>query len=600
VGGLSSLNRVVILIELEAPVLFDMSETVLQGLQQLVQLSKFAVWVTNSGTIYGKIPEKSLVMGFVRSATIEEPSFRVCTIDLDPETLDMSLERAATLVCNAEIGFSSSPDTTSDYNFVEKDGILHISRNIIDEDENRAFRLLNAQETKLESCPSQSSAQMHRIGDPRTIYWDSKASLPILNKYEVMIDLSKASLDVYVLGMLNGLKGYPPNTIECQGTVRAVGSAVTRCEPGDQIICFGPEWFETTFVVHQTDCLVVRKETASDDAAGNSAVTPEPSRLMDNADTRSHAEGPYASSDDIARWRGSMSITGENGLLNWAQRWLFARKNHSLQNNDPPVSAQSGVSRGLHDLFGQYKYFCLAQHILNEIHAPPNGGSVLVDLPGEMLGYALAQRLSTYRVSVTASYASEQEREVLSSILHVSTLDESASWSYARFDVVLTNRVSSLSEGHLDAVRRGGGVVAISTTGQSGLRLASSLLSCGLTVQCVDVLKILEKGHHKLSRSVIFQPNVPYRLTATRHLSTVAALLRNGEIQPAPSHEFPLSDFDSAARAVNDKQRYVGVVLATGRDVLVPVRQRPPPVSFKPDASYILVGCLGGLGRVIT
>lgn len=85
-----------------------------------------------------------------------------------------------------------------------------------------------------------------------------------------------------------------------------------------------------------------------------------------------------------------------------------------------------------------------------------------------------------------------------------------------------------------------------------------------------------------------------------RSIRAVIDLAKKGSLRPAPRHIFPLSEIKDAVRATQDLDKYAAVTLSREPGDLVPVRQRPEPVRFRPDSSYILIGCLGGLGRVIT
>ncbi|UJO24026.1 Prosolanapyrone synthase [Fulvia fulva] len=532
--------RAVILVELEMPVLFELSDEILQGLQHLSQVAASAIYVTNAGTLCGKFPEKSLVVGLVRSISIEEPSFRVATVDLDPEALPSSLQRAAQIVANVEIGFSKNPDTEDDYNFVEQDGVLHISRNIVDTDENSSYHMLHTETTQLRSCPSDASAYFTRVEDFDALYWDSKEPPMQTPSTNVRVELSRCSLDVYVAGMLRGLKDYPFHGIECVGIVQAVASAVVTCKPGDRILYLGSNWLETTSNVHEGDCVLL-------------------------SDTSKSMNGSLHTDSLMQSTSNGIGVHGTNAC--------------SMQ-----------PFRDTEEFEGQYKCFGLAWQLYKTIRSDLLGKSVLIDLPTQVLGYALSQLMTMHGSSVTAVYKSQQEHHLLGSISTLSTtVDDEFVWSgKCQFDVIITDRITASPDAFSKCLRGQGEVLIVGhhKRGRQDAvsQLAPSLLSRGFAVHIFDVLEALSAKRKQLVGSI----------------RAVIDLAKKGSLRPAPRHIFPLSEIKDAVRATQDLDKYAAVTLSREPGDLVPVRQRPEPVRFRPDSSYILIGCLGGLGRVIT
>ncbi|KAL8735751.1 MAG: hypothetical protein Q9166_000614 [cf. Caloplaca sp. 2 TL-2023] len=90
-------------------------------------------------------------------------------------------------------------------------------------------------------------------------------------------------------------------------------------------------------------------------------------------------------------------------------------------------------------------------------------------------------------------------------------------------------------------------------------------------------------------------------LLAKRMITRVFALLATGAIQPVhPLNVFSLSDIESAFRLIQAGKHTGKVILQADEETIV--KALPPPTSsipFVKDASYIVVGGLGGLGRAI-
>ena len=89
------------------------------------------------------------------------------------------------------------------------------------------------------------------------------------------------------------------------------------------------------------------------------------------------------------------------------------------------------------------------------------------------------------------------------------------------------------------------------------------------------------------------------------NLDEVAELLQNSleYIRGAASHlpspqQFQLNELETAVQSILSNNAYARVSLTCGPDVIVPTYRAPEsPLNFRGDSSYLLVGCLGGLGR---
>lgn len=176
--------RIIMLAELEDPVLSHMTQEHLDALKALSQISTTTVWVTNAGVLEGQVPEKTLVVGLVKSITIEEPAFRVATIDIDPQSSD--LERSAALIVDLEKRFYADPDTSGDLNYVEKDGVMFIARNTMDEEANRSFESYSAVIPKPAPIRDNLELAFQKVGDLSSFYFQPNSSTT-LGPHEVSI-----------------------------------------------------------------------------------------------------------------------------------------------------------------------------------------------------------------------------------------------------------------------------------------------------------------------------------------------------------------------------------------------------------------------------
>lgn len=85
-----------------------------------------------------------------------------------------------------------------------------------------------------------------------------------------------------------------------------------------------------------------------------------------------------------------------------------------------------------------------------------------------------------------------------------------------------------------------------------------------------------------------------------RVLAELVILLQNKTIKPiAPITVFPLAEIGTALRLLQTGKHMGKVVLSVGPQQKVPVLPRAPTARLSPEASYLLVGGLGGIGMSI-
>lgn len=95
--------------------------------------------------------------------------------------------------------------------------------------------------------------------------------------------------------------------------------------------------------------------------------------------------------------------------------------------------------------------------------------------------------------------------------------------------------------------------------------------------------------------------NPPIRYAAHSLVSEVLELYRSGEIAPVPTTTFPVSEIVKAYRYFSSKERVGKVVISLDDDdASIPVSPSKYLAVFDPEKVYLLVGCLGGLGRSLS
>ncbi|TLD20006.1 hypothetical protein E2P81_ATG09076 [Venturia nashicola] len=488
--------RIIMLAELEDPILSHMTQEHLDALKSLSQLSTTTIWVTNAGVLEGQVPEKTLVVGLVKSITIEEPAFRVATIDIDPQS--SKLKRSAALIFDLEKKFHADPDTSGDVNYVEKDGVMFIGRNTIDEEENRSFESHSAVIPKPVPVRENLELGFQKVGDLSSFYFQPSSSTAI-GPREVSINTWEFGFDRSAVEVLKGQKKKSKTAaIECMGQISQTGSQVTRFRPGDFVFSLHPgTMFNTTIQVVEDMCWP-----------------------LDGSDTK---------------------------------------------------------------ILGQLLPFSSGLHILqNQCHLLPRQ-RVLLDLPGYDESYAIAQVAFHMGASVSVLCYSDRERHLFRDLNAVEIVgDDILQYS---FDVVVTNKLSQFGTLRPDVCDLGRVVLFLEEkTAATDFKVLQGLVDQGIAITCVESLSTA-----KADARVVAE-----------HTPEIFEMLQSKVWKPIPAKSFDISQFDEAATNISSTNGPHRAILRCHPGTILPTYAPPEPLTFRPDASYILVGCLGGLGRVIT
>ncbi|RAL06833.1 type I polyketide synthase [Aspergillus homomorphus CBS 101889] len=152
-------------------------------------------------------------------------------------------------------------------------------------------------------------------------------------------------------------------------------------------------------------------------------------------------------------------------------------------------------------------------------------------------------------------------------------------------DVVLNSLAGSLLQNSFDCLANFGRFVEIGKKDlEQNSRLDMSTFTRNVSFSSVDILYWQEARSLEISRA----------------LTEVIRLLEQRRIEMIePISEYPISAIEKAFRTMQSG-KHVGklVVAVTGKD-MVSVRQRRVPIGLKCDASYLIVGGLGAIGRRI-
>ncbi|ETS75485.1 hypothetical protein PFICI_12429 [Pestalotiopsis fici W106-1] len=246
----SSGEVVVILDELFEPILPHLDERMWRILKHVTQKRCQVLWVTSGAHINVTDPTKASATGLLRSIRAEE-GLCLMTLDLectsDVQRMATTIESCLEQLCTAEVG--DDDPAAVDYEYVERDGIISISR-LVPDLELTALQSddTSARQTEvmgLHGCDTLVRLQCERLGDLDAICFAEAAPQPIpLREGFIEIQIHAAGLnykDVVVsMGIVPGddsALGY-----EAAGVVTKISPTAARTNPdlaiGQRVVAF--------------------------------------------------------------------------------------------------------------------------------------------------------------------------------------------------------------------------------------------------------------------------------------------------------------------------------------------------------------------------
>lgn len=107
-------------------------------IKQITDRTTDLLWLTGASALDGNAPDLTLSSGLSRALMLEQPALRFAILDLGT-SLEHSSESNLQLICNSIEKALSRTDVPDDKEFVQSNGLLHISRFVPDKGLNEHF-----------------------------------------------------------------------------------------------------------------------------------------------------------------------------------------------------------------------------------------------------------------------------------------------------------------------------------------------------------------------------------------------------------------------------------------------------------------------------
>ncbi|KAH6857080.1 hypothetical protein B0I37DRAFT_301053 [Chaetomium sp. MPI-CAGE-AT-0009] len=517
-------NKVCIFVDdPENPILANADAARFEGLKAVCTRSKGLLWLTQGGADACTNPLASLASGFLRSLRQEYSGKRLGTLDVDPSQPMWSPEsiKSITEVFKGFFDDSTVGESSTDYEFAERDGVIHIPRYIKDIERNKTVfgPAPEAPAPRLEPFLQSDRPLRLTIGttgllDTLAFDDDPTAAEPLPDDF-VEVEPRAFGVnfrDVMVaMGQLKSkVMGY-----DCAGIVKRVsaGAAAMGYRAGDRVSVLLRGHYGSKTRVHWSSVVHIPNEMTFETAASL------PTQYVT----------AYLSLYDMARLQ-----PGESVLIH---------------------SATGGVGQAA---------VMLAQRI---------GAEVFVTV-----GTDEKRRFVMEHYGIPADHIfSSRDTAFAEGIMDMT--------GGKGVDVVLNSLAGSLLQESFNCLAPFGRFVEL---GKRDFELNNSLameaFTRAVSFSSVDIITLGER-----------KP-----MQANRILKHVVKLVAAKEIDAVhPVTVYQLSEVEKAFRLMQAGKHMGKIVLTVTPETMVPVIPRTASTKLRPDASYMVVGGFGGIGRSI-
>ncbi|KAJ2996419.1 hypothetical protein NUW58_g976 [Xylaria curta] len=503
------------LCELYSPLLNRINDQEMKRVKMMTDNAACLVWVTGGNIIRGCKPDLALAAGLARAVGMEQPSLKFYTYDVDAPDTHVDLTARYILSILDQQG----PKT--DMEFAQRDGIVHVSRLVPDDDLNALFRNKQGLETTTLSLKEAKHVQLsiRRPGQFDSVFFRQQEASLCLSPDKVRIKVASASINAKDFYVLAGKVETKDATCQCEctGIIVQVGSAVTDFAVGDRVVAMAPMNIETYQTLPTWACYKLEKQ--------------------DNLDVCATLPVVYSTALYALHYRARIQL-GESILI------------HSGAGGVGIAAIELALAAGA-EVFTTVSTDEKRDYLIETFGLKPSN--------------IFNSRGTSFLEGILQATAGRGVNVVINSL----TGDQlQATWrcvaDFGRFVEI--------------------GKTDISTAG----RLEMDQFSKSTTFTAFDLSHLYyNKDQQSIWHSLLYQVMDLY------HQGKIAASM--------PARVFDISKAADAFRLFASRNRIgkIGINFEN-HDSEIMVHKQKYATSFYPDKCYVMIGCLGGLGRTLT
>ncbi|KAI4159807.1 MAG: hypothetical protein LQ342_006318 [Letrouitia transgressa] len=508
-------EHVILLADLEGPLLPTLQESELAGLRDLTTSASSILWVTPGGLLHGKSPEYGMTAGLARSVTSENASLDLTTLDFD---LSTTATADVVSIIIRSVDRQIRKEETRETEYCVENGLTYISR-LLPNDRLNASYTVN--ENDAEVAPfSPEKRVVGKVQSGKVVFeTDQRTEEPVPpNHVEVKVSLAGLSKEDTLV--INGTD-YPTDfSHEVFGVISKIGPDVHNLKVGDRVVGFSFDKFAS---YQRTPADLVHKVEKNDSPEELAALP------------MSYAAAIY-------------------GLMNLAK--VEANENVLIMNGTGgPGFAAIKIAQVLKaKTFVAVESDAEAERLVAEFHLPREE---IIKPSRESINSQLSALTGGHGVDVVFSCAFSSATVARECWRHLAP--------FGRF--VDFGRKNVLKRSVLDTLP----------------------LHQGANYLSFDLLDLYTWKPETLA-SLLRLTVQFYRLFKKQSISPIGRIgVKN------------ITELNKAVSSYSDNFLSAKTLISyTQSETPLKVLPKRPTLKFRPDATYLLVGCLGGLGRSLT
>ncbi|KAM0251922.1 hypothetical protein ACHAQJ_007937 [Trichoderma viride] len=237
------------LLEMEHEFLATISSEDMDRFRKITDNVGDLLWLTGANMLSAPNPDLTLSSGLSRALMLEQPALRYAVLDIGADAAKPNYVES---ICNNVSAALTFRYATDDKEFIQKDGILYISRFAPDVELNALFRQRMTPDTmKLVPLGEVGPAKLSigQVGMTDTIHFQQvseRKTTPPAGFVDV--DLRAVGLNAKDIYALNGRAETRSATtaLDFGGVISAIGPDVKHLQVGDRVAGFVPNHFGTT------------------------------------------------------------------------------------------------------------------------------------------------------------------------------------------------------------------------------------------------------------------------------------------------------------------------------------------------------------------
>ena len=239
-------STVILTAELENPVLSTASERQFASIQNITNHASKVLWVTGGNLAKSQKPDSSIVFGLARTLMAEQPSLKISVVDVDDPCNDVDLTISNLFAVLEQERTCTEP---VDHEYLQKAGVLHVSRLIADHEANSIFHERKTAQPLLKPLGEIRSSKLsiQEPGQMDTLYFTPNPDVSFLRDDDVEVQIKAVGVNAKDLYTLSGKIETIENTCCCEfsGVVVRVGNKVCNFAIGDRVLVNAPSHFGT-------------------------------------------------------------------------------------------------------------------------------------------------------------------------------------------------------------------------------------------------------------------------------------------------------------------------------------------------------------------